>query len=81
MFMIVLLGGRGSIPGVILGAFLVLGLPELFRQFASARMLIFGAVMVAMMIFRTEGILPPRPHRYPLADLGRKEGSHEPAGN
>ena len=37
----------------------MLGLPELFRQFATARMLVFGAVMVAMMIFRTEGILPP----------------------
>ena len=67
MFMIVLLGGRGSIPGVILGAFLIVGLPELFRQFATARMLVFGAIMVAMMIFRTEGILPPRPRRYPAA--------------
>jgi branched-chain amino acid transport system permease protein len=67
LFMIVLLGGRGSIPGVILGAFLVLGLPELFRQFATARMLVFGAVMVAMMIFRTEGILPPPPRKYPLS--------------
>ena len=74
LFMIVLLGGRGSIPGVILGAFLVLGLPELFRQFASARMLIFGAFMVAMMIFRTEGILPPRPRQYPIAKLLGREG-------
>ncbi len=66
MFMIVLLGGRGSIPGVILGAFLVVGLPELFRQFATARMLVFGLIMIVMMIFRTEGILPPRPRKYPI---------------
>ncbi len=55
MFVIVILGGSGSIPGMILGAFLVVGLPELFRGFASSRMLIFGAAMVLMMIFRHEG--------------------------
>jgi branched-chain amino acid transport system permease protein len=66
MFMIVLLGGRGSIPGVILGAFLVVGLPELFREFATARMLVFGLIMIIMMIFRNEGILPPRPRKYPI---------------
>jgi branched-chain amino acid transport system permease protein len=75
LFMIVLLGGRGSIRGVILGAFLVLGLPEIFRQFATARMLIFGAFMVAMMIFRTEGILPPLPRKYPIAKMLGREGS------
>lgn len=74
LFMIVLLGGRGSIRGVVLGAFLVLGLPELFREFASFRMLIFGAFMVVMMIFRTEGILPPLPRRYPLAKRMDREG-------
>jgi branched-chain amino acid transport system permease protein len=66
LFMIVLLGGRGSIAGVILGTFMVVGLPELFRQFASARMLVFGAVMIIMMIFRPEGILPPPPRTYRL---------------
>ncbi len=75
LFMIVLLGGRGSIPGVILGSFLVLGLPEIFRQFATARMLIFGAFMVVMMIFRTEGILPPLPRKYPIAKVLGREGS------
>ena len=74
LFMIVLLGGRGSIPGVILGAFLVLGLPELFRQFATARMLIFGAFMVVMMILRPEGILPPLPRHYPIAKRLGREG-------
>jgi branched-chain amino acid transport system permease protein len=68
MFMIVILGGSGSIPGVILGSFLVVGLPEVFREFANTRMLIYGAAMVLMMIFRTQGILPPRPRKYPIAD-------------
>jgi len=66
MFAIVILGGSGSIPGVLLGAVLFVGLPEAFRDFADARMLIFGAAMVVMMIVRTEGILPQRPRSYPL---------------
>jgi branched-chain amino acid transport system permease protein len=66
MFAIVILGGSGSIPGMFLGAFLIIGLPEVFRQFASARMLVFGAAMVAMMIFRTQGLLPARPRNYKL---------------
>jgi branched-chain amino acid transport system permease protein len=55
MFTIVILGGMGSIRGVLLGAFLIVGLPEVFRELASARMLVFGAAMVAMMIFRMSG--------------------------
>lgn len=74
MFVIVILGGSGSIPGVLLGAFLAVGLPELFREFANARMLFFGAAMVAMMIFRTEGILPHQPRAYKLAKFGEGEG-------
>jgi branched-chain amino acid transport system permease protein len=68
-FTIVILGGSGSIPGVILGAFLIVGLPEVFREFSSARMLIFGAAMVIMMIFRPSGILPPLPRSYKLKAL------------
>ncbi len=65
LFVIVILGGSGSIRGVILGAFLIVGLPEIFRQFAGARMLFFGAAMVAMMVFRPQGFLPPLPRKYP----------------
>ena len=66
LFMIVILGGAGNIAGVILGAFLVVGLPEVFRDFASARMLFYGLAMMFMMIYRTQGILPPRPRIYRL---------------
>ena len=67
MFMIVILGGAGNIAGVILGAFLVVGLPEVFRDLASARMLVYGAAMMFMMIYRTQGLLPPRPRVYSLS--------------
>jgi branched-chain amino acid transport system permease protein len=66
MFTLIIMGGSGSIPGVILGAFIIIGLPELFREFKDARMLVFGVAMMVMMIFRTGGILPPRPRKYPL---------------
>lgn len=75
MFTLVILGGSGSIPGVLLGAFLVIGLPEVFRGFANARLMIFGAAMMAMMIFRTGGILPARPRSYNLPErLAAGEG-------
>ena len=58
LFCIVLIGGMGSIPGVLIGAAAISLFPEFFRTFAQYRMLIFGAAMVAMMIFRPGGIWP-----------------------
>jgi branched-chain amino acid transport system permease protein len=75
MFAIVILGGSGSIPGVLLGAVLFVGLPEVFRDFADARMLIFGAAMVVMMIVRNEGILPQRPRKYALPEARSAGGN------
>lgn len=60
LFMIVILGGAGSIAGILLAAFLVIGLPELFREFSGARMLVFGLVMMIMMVVRPQGLLPAR---------------------
>ncbi len=60
VFAMVLLGGAGSIPGVLLGAFLVAGLPELFRGLAGARMLVFGLALMVMMVFRPGGLWPRR---------------------
>ncbi|MAF06070.1 high-affinity branched-chain amino acid ABC transporter permease LivM [Herbaspirillum huttiense] len=60
---IVVLGGMGSQLGVILAAILLTVLPELARSFAEYRMLIFGLVMVLMMMWRPQGLLPAtRPH-------------------
>ena len=66
----VVLGGSGNIVGVILGAFLVAWLPERFRGLAQYRVMIFGAVLVVMMIFRPEGILPARLRRSSLLSAG-----------
>lgn len=58
LFCIVLIGGMGSIPGVLVGAAAISLFPEVFRAFAQYRMLIFGSAMVIMMIFRPGGIWP-----------------------
>lgn len=79
MFALVILGGMGSIPGVLLGAFVIIGLPEVFRDFANARMLIFGAAMVLMMIFRNQGILPARPRQYALDQFPAADEDSAPA--
>ena len=55
-------------------AFLVIGLPELFREFASARMLVFGLVMVVMMVFRPQGLLPAGGGRFSPVTLARGRG-------
>lgn len=64
----VVLGGMASIPGAVLGAAALIVLPEAFRQLANYRMLLFGASMVAMMIFRPQGLWPSRRRRMELAE-------------
>ncbi|WLH86218.1 high-affinity branched-chain amino acid ABC transporter permease LivM [Pseudomonas sp. FP2338] len=60
---IVVLGGMGSQLGVILAAIVMILLPEMMREFSEYRMLMFGAMMVLMMIWRPQGLLPmQRPH-------------------
>ena len=55
---IVVLGGMGSQFGVILAAVALTVLPEVARQFQEYRMLVFGLVMILMMIWRPQGLLP-----------------------
>jgi branched-chain amino acid transport system permease protein len=56
----VVIGGMGSIPGAILGAATIIILPEIFREFADYRFFVFGVVLVIVMIFRPQGILPSK---------------------
>ena len=60
MFCIILIGGMGSIPGVLIGAAFISLFPEIFRPFAMYRMLVFGVVMILMMMFRPGGAWPRR---------------------
>ncbi len=53
----VILGGMGSLTGVVLGAALIVALPEVFRGFELYRMLAFGLMLMVLMIFRPHGLL------------------------
>ncbi|MBF0422528.1 MAG: high-affinity branched-chain amino acid ABC transporter permease LivM [Magnetococcales bacterium] len=57
---IVVLGGLGSIPGVVIAAIVLTILPELLRDFSGYRILVFGLAMVAMMIWRPQGLIRPQ---------------------
>ncbi|MBU1002414.1 MAG: branched-chain amino acid ABC transporter permease [Proteobacteria bacterium] len=56
----VVLGGMGSIPGIMLGALALVALPEVFREFELYRMLAFGGAMTVMMIFKPRGLWPAK---------------------
>jgi branched-chain amino acid transport system permease protein len=56
----VVLGGMGSMVGPIVGAAVIVIVPELLRGAEDVRFLLFGAVLVIMMIFRPEGIIPSK---------------------
>jgi branched-chain amino acid transport system permease protein len=72
MFSIVLIGGMGSVPGVIIGAAAISLFPEIFRSFASYRLVIFGVVMILMMMFRPGGAWPRRRGGAEAQDLIRR---------
>jgi len=55
---VVVLGGMGSIIGVIAGALVLILTPEYLRAFSEYRMLAFGVLLVVMMVFRPDGIIP-----------------------
>jgi branched-chain amino acid transport system permease protein len=55
---LIIVGGMGSIPGVVVGAIFLIGLPELFREFSEYRFLFYGVALIVMMRLRPEGLLP-----------------------
>ncbi|HEX5325499.1 MAG TPA: branched-chain amino acid ABC transporter permease [Acetobacteraceae bacterium] len=65
----VILGGVGSLPGVLLGAAIIVALPEVFRDFQLYRLFAFGLMLMVLMIFRPNGL---------LSFEGRREVEDEP---
>jgi branched-chain amino acid transport system permease protein len=59
----VILGGMGNLPGVVLGAVLLVAFPEIFRDFQVYRMLVFGLLLMVLMIFRPHGLLAAQGRR------------------
>jgi branched-chain amino acid transport system permease protein len=67
---IVVIGGMGSIRGVIAGAIILILVPEYLREFAQFRMLLFGAIMVLVMVFRPQGLISAKRkvYKYKVAE-------------
>ena len=63
---LIIVGGIASIPGVIVGAFALIGVPELLREFAEFRLLFYGIALIVMMLVRPEGLWPSEVQRREL---------------
>jgi branched-chain amino acid transport system permease protein len=63
---LIIVGGMGSLPGVMVGAAALIGLPELLREFGEYRYLFYGAALVMMMRIRPEGLWPSPTRRREL---------------
>jgi len=72
VLIVIVLGGTGSLPGVLLGALVVVGLPEVLRQFADQRLLIFAVLLIGVMLLRPQGLWP-RVRRKPKPFYGLQE--------
>jgi branched-chain amino acid transport system permease protein len=63
---LIIVGGMGSIPGVVLGSLALVGSPDLLREFAEFRYLAYGALLIIMMLVRPEGLWPEARRRLEL---------------
>ncbi len=68
---LIIIGGLGSIPGVVLGALVLLGLPEVLRELQDYRLLAFGVLLVATMLMKPDGLIPP-----PVRQLAETAAAH-----
>jgi branched-chain amino acid transport system permease protein len=80
---VIIVGGMGSIPGVIVGAAALVGLPELLREFAEYRLLVYGLALVVMMLVRPEGLWPEAVRRkeFHEEEINEADGSTAPAAS
>jgi len=74
---IVVLGGMGSIIGVIFGALILILMPEYLRALSEYRMLAFGGILVCMMIFRPQGLISNIRRIYKFEKNNKKAGKSE----
>ncbi len=73
---LIIIGGLGSVPGVILGALMLLGLPEVLRELQDYRLLAFGILLVVTMLSKPEGLIPPS-----IRHLSQQAKEHQAEGS
>ncbi|NSW53593.1 MAG: ABC transporter ATP-binding protein [Anaerolineae bacterium] len=78
---LVIVGGMGSLPGVILGSFVLKGIPELLRDLTDYRLLVFGVLLVVMMIVRPEGLWPTRRPKLEKQHLSKYDPDNDEASS
>ena len=76
VLIVIVLGGIGSLPGVLVGALVVVAMPEVLREFADRRLLIFAVLLIGMMLVRPQGLWP-RIRRKPKPFYGLDEEESE----
>ena len=69
------LGGMGSVLGVTIAAAILVLAPEYLRAFSEYRMLLFGAVMVIMMIYRPQGLISGEKRTYKITNKDKIDSS------
>ncbi len=57
---LIIIGGIGSLPGVVVGALALIALPDFLRKFSDYRIMMYGLLLVIMMIARPEGFIPSK---------------------
>ncbi|MEE8545592.1 MAG: branched-chain amino acid ABC transporter permease, partial [Alphaproteobacteria bacterium] len=72
---LIIVGGMGSLPGVVVGAFALMGTPEMLREFGEFRFLFYGVALVAMMRFRPQGLWPSAARRRETAHDAEDEAA------
>lgn len=76
---LLVLGGIGSLPGILVGALALVGLPELLREFQEYRLLVYGVVLVVMMIWRPAGLWPEETRVRELEEAAEEARAMAPA--
>jgi len=69
IFAIIVLAGGGNLVGVLVATFIVMGLQDVFVLFGQARLFVFGAALVVVMLVRPHGLFTPRKRRYRARNL------------
>ena len=78
ILILIIIGGLGSLGGVILGSIVVVGMPEFLRSLQQARFLVFAVVLILTMLFRPQGLWPQvRSRTAPFVDLEEEAEKHE----
>jgi branched-chain amino acid transport system permease protein len=76
---VIIVGGMGSLPGVVVGALALVGIPELLREFGEYRYLFYGAALIAMMRIRPEGLWPSKTRRRELRGVSESAATDSDA--